>query len=425
MMRNQIPEMKSVLTRICLLITILLASSLTAQSGLSNARSMAMAGAYTALARGVEAPRWNPANLGLSGKDAFNFNLISVGLGLYNNSFSKHQYDLYNGSYLTTEDKMAILSSIPDDGFKIDFDTEIQALGFSFGNFAFTLAGEASSDFAFSRDAIDLLLNGNDLDRAYDIRATAGEGWGLTSFGFSAGFPVALPLFKEFSVGGTFKYLKSFGYAKVKESENRFTTEIDGLNGSGRIVVDYAQGGSGLALDIGAAAVLNKGWFLSLGIKNILNYINWNSEPKSFIYTFTLDSLTAEKVQQSDIDSVFVDSKQTVEIDPFTTSLSPELRLGIAHSSNRFAFAVDLTQGIRRVAGVSTNPRAAIGTELRLLHFFPVRAGLSIGGKHGFSSSAGFGLDFSVFSWDFAVSSRGGLFSGRGIGAAFGWMFRL
>ena len=87
--------------------------------------------------------------------------------------------------------------------------------------------------------------------------------------------------------------------------------------------------------------------------------------------------------------------------------------------------AVDLRQGLKRAPGVSTKPEISLGTELRLLQFLPLRGGLSLGGKRGLSSSVGFGFDLSVLTLDFAVASKGGVVSGRGIGAAFGMMFKL
>jgi len=417
---------KLLLSTLLILMVILISPALKAQSGISNPRSVAMGGAYTAVARGVEAPGWNPANLGLSGKDVYRLNLISIGLGIHNNSFSKHQYDLYNGSYLTPNDKQDILASIPTQGLRADFDTEVQALGLSFGSFAFTAAGLGASDFTLSKDIVDLLLNGNELNRVYNVEATEGEGWGMSSFGISAGFPITIPAFKEFSVGASIRYLVGFGYGKVMEANSNLTTDIDGIHGSGRVVIDYARGGNGIGIDIGAAAILlNQQWSVSFGIRNILNYINWNSETKRFIYTFTADSLTAENIAESDIDSLFIDSDETINTNPFSKSLPPELRIGIARSTNRVTLAVDFVQGLRRAAGASTTPEIAFGTELRLVHFFPLRTGFSLGGKRGFSSSVGFALDFSIFSLDFAISSKGGLFSGRGLGVAFGWMFRL
>ncbi len=398
---------------------------LLAQSGLSNARSMAMGGAYTAVARGVESPRWNPANLALSGKKVYRLNLVSLGLGLYNNSFTKNDYDLYNGKYLTVEDKQVILGNIPSSGLRFNLNSEVQALGISFGHIAITASARAASDFTVPRDAVELLLNGNEFNRLYNIKTTRGEAWGITSVAISLGFPLSVPLFKEFTVGGSFKYLRGLGYAKVVEAESNFITTIDGMEGSGRVVIDYAQGGNGIGVDFGAAAKLNEKWTLSVGIRNFLNYVNWQNETKRFIYNFQADSITAERLQESDFDSLFVDSDETLPIDPFTTTIPGELTIGIAKVTDDFVFAADWIQGIKERAGASTRPRLALGTELRILSILPIRAGFSFGGKRGFSSSAGFGLDFNVFSWDFAISSQGGLFNSRGLGAAFDWMFRL
>lgn len=425
-MKYLIATSKILSTVFLILVVAFMSPALQAQSGISNPRSVAMGGAYMAVARGVEAPRWNPANLALSGKNVYHLNLVSVGLGFHNNSFNKQQYDLYNGSYLTPEDKQDILTSIPLQGLRVDFDTEIQVLGVSFGSFAFTAAGMAASDFTLSKDIVDLILNGNELNRVYDVAATQGEGWAASSFGISAGFPITIPAFKEFAIGASLNYLRGFGYAKVIEANSTMTTEIDGIHGSGRVVIDYARGGSGLSVDFGAAAtLLNEKWAVSFGIRNFLNYLNWNSETERFIYTFTTDSLTAEQVEESDFDSIFVDSDETVQIDPFSKSLPPELRIGVARTTNKITFAVDYVQGLTRTAGVSTNPKIALGTEFRLVPFLPLRTGFSFGGKNGLSTSAGFSLDLSIFSLDFAISSKGGMFSGRGLGAAFGWMFRL
>jgi hypothetical protein len=101
------------------------------------------------------------------------------------------------------------------------------------------------------------------------------------------------------------------------------------------------------------------------------------------------------------------------------------MRLGIARSGRFFSFAVDMMQGLKTGPGISSKPRFSVGTELRLLPFFPLRGGFATGGDIGFSPSAGFGLDFSLFSWDFAIASRDGMFDGKGLHFAFNWMFRI
>ncbi|MCH8981219.1 hypothetical protein IH922_04295 [candidate division KSB1 bacterium] len=393
------------------------------QSGISNARSVAMGGAYTAIARGVESPSWNPANLGLSGKNKYHFNLVSVGLGLNNNSFDKNHYDLYNGKYLTAEDKQNILAAIPTEGLRFDLGTEVQAMGLAFGPLAFNASGFAVSDLSFSKEILDLVLNGNEFGRVYNIGDTGGEGWAASSFGVSLGMPIIKNANFEFAVGGSIKYLRGFAYAKVKEATTTMSTDFDGLQTNGRVVIDRAFGGSGFAIDVGTAA-RSGNWSLSLGLSNISNNINWNKKTKRFVYEFSADSVSVEKIANSDIDSVFSDSEETVAIEPFTTKLPAELRFGIARATKRFTFGVDFRKAFKEAPGVSTKPKFALGAELRLIHFFPLRSGVAFGGKQGFTPSAGFAFDFSVFSWDFAVASPGG-FSGKGLAFAYNWMFRF
>ncbi len=418
---------KEIKSRISLIFFILLAfaGAASAQQGMSNARSVAMGGAYTALARGVESPSWNPANLGLTTRKTYRINLVSFGFGLSNNSFGKEHYDLYNGAHLSEQDKQDILAAIPNDGLLFNLDTEVQALGFSFGSFAFTASGLAASDFSVSKDVADLILNGNEFERMYEIGDTEGEGYGISSFAVSTAFRLDVPAIREFAIGISAKYLYGLAYAKVVEAASEITTDIDGVHTNGRVVIDRSFGGNGYAFDVGAAAKLSRRWSVSLGVNNVINELNWSQDTKRFTYSFRADSLNVERVGQSDIDSLFVDSDETIDIDPFKTKLAPELRFGLARASKHFTFGFDFTQGLTQRVGVSTKPRMAMGAELRLLPFLPMRAGTSTGGKNGFSTSAGFGLDFSVFTWDFALLSRNGAFNGKGLGVAFGWMFRF
>lgn len=416
--------MTKVFSRLVLTVAVLgLTCSLYSQTGISNARSVAMGGAYTAIARAVESPSWNPANLGLSGENTYHFNLFSFGLGLSNNSFNMKHYDLYNGKYLTTQDKQDILGSIPADGLIFDFGTEVQALGMAFGPLAITASGFAVSDFMLSKDVVDLILNGNEFDRVYNIGDTEGEAWGVSSVGLSLAFPLSSGPSHEFAVGATVKYLHGLAYGKVQEATTTLKSDFDGLHTAGRVVIDRAFGGNGFAIDAGAAT-RSGNWTLSAGVANLSNYINWKKDTERFTYQFQADSVTVESVADTDIDSVFVDSDETVDIEPFTTKLPTELRIGFARTTRRFTFGVGFTKAFKQAPGVSSKPKYSFGTELRPIHFLPLRAGVSFGGNLGFITSAGFAFDFSIFSWDFAIASPGG-FSSKGLAFAYNWMFRF
>lgn len=408
-----------------LLLSLGFLSETYAQRGVSNARSVAMGGAYTALARGVESATWNPANLGLKAHKVYRLNLFSFGLGIRNNSFSKKQYDLYNGSYLTEQDKIDILNTIPDNGLAFDINSEVQAFGLSFGSFAFTSSGYAVSNFSLSKDIADILLNGNDFNRTYDVGNSAGEGYGISSFALSKAFSFPLKAFDQFAVGFSAKYLMGFAYGNVNEATSTFTTDIDGVHGTGRLVLDRSFGGSGFGLDLGAAAKLNKDLTASFGISNVFGKINWSNETERTTYTFSADSVSVQRIADTDLDSVVVEEEETVDIDGFSTNLPRQMRLGLSHSSKKITLAFDYTQGLSAGPGVSTKPRLAFGSELKYLSFLPLRAGIAFGGNNGVSTGAGFGLDLGLFSWNFAVASRDGAFSGKGVHFAFDWMFRF
>ena len=404
---------------------LLTTTSVEAQTGESNARSVGMGGAYTALARGIEAPSWNPANLGLPGRHIYRLNLVSLGVGIHNNSFSKSFYERYNGQHLTEQDKQDILAAIPDYGLEGDVDAEIQAMGLNIGRFALTSSGISASNFIIPKDLADIALNGNEVGRQYDIDATNGEGWAVSSFAVSTAFRMNMPLFREFSVGASAKYLRGLAYGKVVEARTSVLTDIDGLHTSGRVVIDRSFGGNGYAIDLGVAGTLNDSWSMSLGFSNLFNHVNWSRETKRYTYAFNADSLTVQGISASNIDSIFVDSEETIDIDPFSSTLPAQLRFGLARTSKRLTFAVDYSQGFKKAPGVSTKPQLAFGSEVRLIHFLPLRTGFSVGGRNGFSSSAGFAFDFSEFSWDFAIASRGGMFNSKGLTFAFDWMFRI
>ncbi len=108
-----------------------------------------MGGAYTALARGVHAAAWNPANLGLPDNSKFSFTFISLGASVWNNSFSKSMYDKYivgdgKGSvHWTQEDIEDILGHIPDSGLGLNIGTSVRAFSFSIGRFALSFGVDA------------------------------------------------------------------------------------------------------------------------------------------------------------------------------------------------------------------------------------------------------------------------------------------
>jgi len=187
-------------------------------ANISNARSIGLAGAYVGLAKGVDAPLWNPANLGLSPEGRLSVTIFNFGVSVFNNSFSKQQYEKYNGAYWSENDIEDILNSIPNDGMKLSFDGAGQIASFSSGRIAFSIEALVESKVKLVKDFFDLVLYTNTNKSEHIFDDCEGEAWGIMSYNLSGALPISVPYFQQFSIGATVKYLQGMGYFKIMET---------------------------------------------------------------------------------------------------------------------------------------------------------------------------------------------------------------
>ncbi|MFZ5519235.1 MAG: DUF5723 family protein [Candidatus Zhuqueibacterota bacterium] len=385
-------------------------SGLMAISHLSNPRSVGMAGAYIGMARGFESPLWNPANLVLTKKNRYSVNVFHMGVGVLNNSFSKSQYDLYNGAQLTPGDIDDILHSIPADGLRLGINTESQVLSFASGHMAFSIEGLFCTDLQLDKNFVEILFRGNEMDKMYTFGNSDGQGFAVLSYNLSGALPLHISRVKKFAVGATIKYLQGFGFMNVKDAKGYMTTTIDGMEANGLITTEYAGSGKGIGFDIGVASEINHTWTASLAFKNIISNIQWHQDATENFYSFNMDPVTLEIVEDTDTDSIF----KTVEAESLksTTSstLPAEMRLGVVYHYKNLAVAADYIQGLNNRPGTSLVPQMALGLLYTPLSWLPLRTGFAVGGKEGFISACGFGLKLGAFALDFGVSNNGGFF---------------
>lgn len=384
----------------------------------SDARSVGMAGAYTAIARGVWAPMWNPANLALPEHPSFSLNLVGAGLRFGNSSFSKSTYDRYNGRYLSSDDIQSILSEVPPDGLKLYFNTDISAIGISVGRFAITLSGGVASNVSLAKDYLRIALRGIEFEQSYNIGDNSGEAVGYSSVALSYAQPVPAPVFLDgLYLGASAKYLVGIGYSAIVESEGEFYNGWQS-SGSGHVLARTAQGGAGLAFDFGVAA-LAKGWTVGVAFANLGAKIKWSVQPEEYEAQFyTIHPLTVEN--SADEDSVIAHSEETREIEPFSSSLPAEMRLGVARQWRSFLLSASYRQGFSQGLGVPRKPYFAFGTEWRGIGIFPLRTGIGFGGDHGVVFAAGFGVKLGFFRLDYGVSFHGAMVPAKARAVAMG-----
>jgi len=415
----------------CSSFVLLLNTTIIGQTGLTNARSFGMCGAYTALAAGVDAGRWNPANLGLRRAPKLSLHFASFGAGAHNNAFTKSDYDLYNGAYLNARQKAGILSRIPAEGWRFNLAGEMDLVGVSLQNYAVTFGLDFASNAKLSRDFVDLILNGNRLDQTYDFSNSTGAGAAILTLGFSYGRSLRLnlltPYVQEFAIGGTIKYLRGLSIGEVTEASGSMTTRFDGIFGNGHAIVRQASGGNGIALDLGAAAVVNKKFSLGLSLRNFPGFINWSTNAQENEYGVIADSLTAEQWASSHEDSVIQHDSEERVIAGFSQRLPMVVHVGAAYDQGQVLLSGEIVQGLDNRLNAATTPELRFGVEGRLFKFILPRAGLSLGGKRGASSAFGVGFTTGTFHADFAAGTWSGLLpaQGKGIGVAFGMRLEL
>ncbi len=411
------------------LFLIALNNSYSAQD-LSNARSMALGGAYSCLALGAEAPLYNPANLSLRTRFPLTITLLGAGIGLANNSFNLALYNRYNGNYLSNASKIDILNRVPGDGLTVYSVADAHALGIGYGQIAFTARLKLGLKSSISPEMIDLLLNGNQLNKIYSFKPLDGDGIAVGEYAVSFGQKVDLGIknINHFGIGMSIKYLKGYSYASVVEGRAQSLTDYSSAAASGRLFINEARGGNGYSIDIGSTITFMYRWRLSLAFENVVSNLKWNTGTESHTYDFEMKATNADELFSGhvDSDSIFVSSDSSFTIPAFNTRLPAILRLGILRPVGHFLVALEWEQGFENSALASKKALFACGAEYRLFSFFHLRAGTSLGGKFGWANSLGFGFVLGTIRWDFAARSFSGLFtpSSRGIGLGTSLIYR-
>lgn len=376
--------------------------------GESSPRAVGMGGAYTALARNIECPYWNPANLGIAKSKGLSLNIANAGIDLKNNSFSLSDYNKYNGRFLNDDDKDNLMSSIPADGLSLDLLAEASALNFSIAGFALTCKGYGASNASLDRDPIELLFYGNAVMREVSLEGTHSEAFGMIDVAASYGRPLLEWPGGEFAVGASLHYLRGLAYEKIAESEGGVVTTDSGFVGSGLIRMITSRGGFGFAGDIGLAVRFEDNWYFSAAWQNLYSKVKWNRDNEERLFTFEMDNVTVEAMADSTLsDSLVTTDEIRYAVDDFSSTLPPVIKLGLAKEYDRMTWSVDWVQGLADRPGQGVNPRISAGFEYLPLKFLPLRTGFGFGGGQGSVYSFGFGLHFVPFNFDLGLAGLG------------------
>ena len=350
---------------------------------------------------------------------------------------------------------------------------------------AVTIGLTAGFEGEVPKDMLELLLFGNKFaeDRladgkaeGYDISEWDGSGWAVGSLNWAGAKPWMPakfePYLSEFTVGGTLKFMGG-AYGEIMESggnglvSRRSEAEVDtyllirsagfskdsGFSGgvsTGAPILDSLDvdiGGTGFGLDLGVAGVTkDRKTTFSVGLLNFFDAFSWSSDTRQDSLFVTARNLRVTRFidpERRNIEDILdnedvdgdgdVDFHKKIGEESFSRSLPAVLRVGVAHEPmERLTVVGNYDQAFSNGFGISTTPRLSSGVEYRLVPWFPMRFGLSLGGRWGSSTAIGFAfgpfelphMQFSLL--DLALVTRGGFFPGIAKGTAISLqLFRL
>ena len=433
---------------ICLAAVSILALPDTARAqGNYSTADYSMAGGRGTLLRDIDAALVNPALLGLPGRRSFSFRLLAGSIHVDQNIMSIARWNRWQGSFLDDEEKSSFLDSLGDFA-RVDVMTEVSSLGIQVGRFALGAYHIVDIETRLPKDLFELVLNGNELNRTYNFGDFGVNSESVSvlhaSYAFKvpmaaeAYLPMTIVPVRELYGGVGLKYYMGHQYAGIDEGLVDLTFTESGMFGNavytyrsagfpGGLVDDEsddpeviadstfsAVSGRGFGIDLGVAGVINDQVSFHIGLLNLSPGISWNSSTYEVRLTASADTISLgtfleldEEAEETDLDTLTSYDAEVNKIGSFSTPVPVLLRMGTTLRYKRLAFNIEFEQAFTRGMGYNLMPRLGLGIEYRPLGIFPLRAGMSLGGRHGLVGAIGLGLDLRALVWELGIANTG------------------
>lgn len=382
--------------------------------GQSPVRAWGMGGAGGAVAQGLEAVTYNPANLAFS--TGSTIGMAGAAVSVENNSLSLDRYNEITGAHLDSAAKAELMSDIPESGFSLNADVRASALGFQFGSFALTAGAVGTGHGNLDKDYFDLVLYGNQVGQTVDFSNTWGEGSAVGAATVSFGTRLADVGPATLAAGVNVRYLQGLYEMHVASAGGTLTTGMTEITADAHVSTMSAEGGRGYGVDVGLALHTPAGVSVGLTLENAQSRVEWDRNVEVREYRLTASDIN---LLNSNLDAAVDDADTVYTAAPYTTELPRAARLGAAAKVGSFLLAADWVQGFTDRGLTSTDPRILAGVEWQL-GFLQPRVGAATGGVPGNSASAGLGLHVGPWRLDAAAVTRGGFKVGdtKGLGVA-------
>ena len=373
-----------------------------------NAVGLGMGNAFGAVARGVDAFAWNPANLALSYENRLEINLIGFNLNAANSSLSIDDYKRYftesgHGGHWDEQEIADILSLIPEEGLDANGDAQANVMGLLFGRYGLSVQGVGKTLGVIPKSTLELALRGNQEQfKEFSFSDFDGDGFSAVKISLSLSHPIPIKkYFDEFGIGLNVNYYRGIAMAEITRAQGSMVTTEEAIVSSMDVISRTGQGGSGFGFDLGAAGKIKEKWTVSMVLKNMFANINWTQNLEENRTTFVVDSITIDNF--GELDSVI--STSTYAIEEFQTRVPLVFHFGIAYDvRENLKVALDVEQAFESKLGYSDKAQLAIGVQYKPTRFVPLRMGMSFGGKWKYMLGLGLGIHVGFVNLDIAYA---------------------
>ncbi len=412
----------------------LVLSAITASAQLPNASTAAfgMGGNFTAIGRGYEAIRWNPANLAMPGRPLF-----SLGLGIGGGSTGLEPIDLttmhkFSGVDLPDSVKANwVQQAALAGGQRGRLDGGVTPIAFSIGPIGIQGGASFYSKMNLSPDAFEALLYGNagsngGQPKVLDLTGTSLRLGTVSAAGASFALPIPINLSggllknERAAIGVTGKYVMGNALVIADDVGSSLGTSVMQLNlpmirPRGKLFKDeldpagteYFNGnlGTGLGADLGVSW---SGGPLRVGllVENIYNSFTWDTTALEF--TPGTGRADADTTFVNDSSVAYANAPAALKQIVTDHVFKPGISVGAALVLGK---ALTLTADLKQYTGgddaIVFGPKShfGVGAEWRILPFIPLRAGVaSI--TDGWQAAAGAGLRLLGYEFGLSTSVR-------------------
>ena len=367
----------------------------------------------------------------------------------YNKYFTKNSS--LNPVVLTDQDKADIIDKAGNE--PVNFSGYLRELALviinpRFGAIGVSLDEKLAGDFEVSRDALDLGLFGNEINRIYNFIGTDMEGTWVRQLNFTYANYLNVKrnkLFKSLAYGVSVKPQFGLYYLTTKRNNLAITTnknfevegsgEIEflysGISDNNKIEMSITPAGFGFGFDAGVNSVIrniSKKGQLNIALSiNDIGYINWYKNTNTYFYNGNY--LVTDITDSDQLDSLNKIIKGTKSPVPsFNTSLPTNLRIGLTYklfqkpikdsAKNKTletaSFSLEYIQGFSNKFGSTNQPTLGIGSEVNLGNIFSPRVGFGLGGREKFVVSLGIGIDTGPVLIDVGTYNISSIFNPKG-----------